>query len=86
MNIVFNPFTGNFDYVNSASAMVIIPELTADPSSPVSGETWVRHMQATDSGSPIGLLLSLTYAGSVAGPYELSYKALDGSVVRTTLV
>ncbi len=56
-----------------------IPEYNSDPVSPSPEEVWVLH---TPAGSPIGLLLALTYG---VGQYELSYKTLEGPIVRVPL-
>lgn len=58
----------------------VIPELTNDPVSPTPEQTWVLHAGA--AGSPIGLLLSLTYATDL---YFLSYRTLEGTTVRVQL-
>jgi len=58
-----------------------LEQLSGDPVSPRSGQTWVKATVYT--GSPIGLLLSLTYASYVT--YQLSYKTYEGPIVRTNL-
>lgn len=58
-----------------------IPELATDPSSPLVNSAWVLR-QGIAQGQPLGLLLSLTSAGF---KYFLSFKTIDGAVVRTEL-
>lgn len=83
--IVFNPFTGKFDYVNAPSSIVTIPEYTEDPLPLTPEEAWVLHTQPEVVGSPIGLLLSLTYATSSVQKYQFSYYTLEGTIKRVTL-
>lgn len=65
---------------NYTEQPVVIPTLTADPASPVQGETWVRKT-ATAVGTPIGLLLALT---TTLYTRELSIYD-TGAVYRTEL-
>ncbi len=60
---------------------VIIDEVTSDPISPRLGQTWMLKKDFT--GQPMGLLLSLTYAGYFT--YQLSYKTSEGTIIRQTL-
>lgn len=83
LKIVFNPFTGKFDYVNSAQTT--IPEFIVDPVSPSPEDTWVLHSGFAPIGSPIGLLLSLTHANLATGNYKLSYRTTEGTTVRVPL-
>lgn len=63
-----------------------IQELFADPASPDPEEVWVlRSGSMIGGGTPIGLLLALTYAGAGAFTYQLSYQTLEGPIVRVTL-
>jgi len=57
-----------------------IPELTSDPVSPCPGETWV--LKASVAGTPIGLLLALTYGSTT---YLLSYRTTENTTVRVQL-
>lgn len=57
-----------------------IPEYNIDPVSPLTNTSWVLH--SAQIGSPIGLLLALTYA---VNKYEFSYKTKSGEIVRTDL-
>ena len=85
LKIVFNPFTGKFDYINSNTATPTIPELTSDPVSPIPEEAWVLHTSGPSVGSPIGLLLALTYATPSAGTYQFSYYTTEGTIKRVSL-
>ena len=79
--IVFNPFTGNFDYVNKPQVgNADIPELMQDPANPTPESAWVLHSPV--AGSPIGLLLALTHAVS---KYQFSYQTANGGIKRTEL-
>ena len=72
---------------SGSSSGVNIPEYYVDPASPTPEETWVlASLTGTGhaAGSPIGLLLSLTYSSTVY-MYQLSYRTLEGTTVRTTL-
>ena len=85
LKIVFNPFTGKFDYVNPTTATASIPELTSDPVAPDPEEAWVLYSGTIPAGTPMGLLLSLTYATSVTGTYQFSYRTLEGTTKRVSL-
>lgn len=85
LKIVFNPFTGKFDYINTATATATIPEFTSDPVSPTPEEAWVLHTGFAVAGSPIGLLLSLTYSAPTSGNYQFSYYTLEGTIKRVPL-
>lgn len=66
--------------------LATIPELTSDPSSPSAEEVWVlRSGSLSGGGSPIGLLLALTYSGTGSYTYQLSYYTNEGTTIRTTL-
>jgi len=83
LQIVFNPFTGKFDFVNSTNTT--IPEVTMDPSSPTAGETWVLMSSVGLAGEAMGVL-GLTYSGDAAhSTYQLSYYTTEGTTVRTEL-
>lgn len=56
-----------------------IPEYTTDPISPAAENVWVLR---TTAGTPVGLLLALTLGIDI---YQLSYKTIEGPIVRTTL-
>lgn len=84
LKIVFNPFTGKFDYVNSAQTQ--IPEYEgSDPVSPAPEDTWVLHTDIPPIGSPVGLLLALTHADIKTGRYLLSYYTLENTIKRVEL-
>lgn len=61
-----------------------IPEVTTDPVSPTAGQVWVLAADLGAVGTPIGLLLSLTYAVSNFD-YKLSYRTSEGTTVRAVL-
>lgn len=87
MKLVFNVFTGTLDYVNTPnSGTAFIPELTSDPVSPDPQTAWVLKEEIPEViGSPIGLLLSLTYSTSLLPAYEFSYQTIEGNIVRVPL-
>lgn len=60
-----------------------LPQLNSDPVSPTPESAWVLKSTIKAPGEAIGLLLALTDAGTYS--YKLSYKTLDGVIVRTTL-
>lgn len=67
-----------------------IPEYDTDPVSPSPEDAWVLKSTGAggdDGGLPIGLLLSLTYAGSSppTTSYQFSYRTLENTTIRTTL-
>lgn len=75
---------------SGGSSTLVIPELTSDPISPSPQQAWVLYTvvggTGGNAGQPIGLLLSLTYAGSGgSSSYKFSYQSLEGPIVRTTL-
>lgn len=72
---------------SSGSGSVNIPELTVDPVSPPSQSAWVlRSGGSSLTGTPLGLLLSLTHDITAAFTYQLSYQTIEGPIVRTPLV
>lgn len=62
-----------------------IPELTVDPVSPIAESAWVLKTSNVVSGQPMGLLLALTYSVNTL-TYLLSYRTLEGTTVRTSLI
>lgn len=66
-----------------------IQELYTDPVTPDPEEVWVLASGSTPipDGTPIGLLLALTYTDNIGSSftYQLSYKTLEGPIVRTPL-
>lgn len=82
--LTFNPFTGNFDFVNT------IPQLNTDPASPNAEDAWVKRTGSGSSipdGTPIGLLLALTYTGNSGSSftYAFAYRTKEGTTVRVAL-
>jgi len=63
-----------------------IPQYDVDPSSPVAEDAWVLKSGGGSqvAGSPIGLLLALTYA-TTGGGYQFSYRTKENTTVRATL-
>lgn len=62
-----------------------IPEYTSDPVNPCPETAWVLKTVPAVTGSPMGLLLAITYPADVITIYEFSYQTLEGPIVRTTL-
>lgn len=67
-----------------------IQELFSDPASPTPEEVWVLRSGGSGGipdGTPIGLLLALTYTGNAGSgfTYQLSYQTLEGPIIRVTL-
>jgi hypothetical protein len=54
------------------------PQLNEDPSTPLSEDVWVVKSGGSTTGTPLGLLLTLTYeiAGGGAS-YELRYRTKE---------
>lgn len=73
-------------FSNTSIGSAIIPELSVDPVTPYPQSAWVLRTGGTTTGTPMGLLLALTYATTVAPTYQFSYRTLEGTTVRTTLV
>lgn len=69
----------------SGGGSVSIPEITTDPVSPAAQSAWILYTPTTGGGTPIGLLLSLTYPGTGSSSYKFSYKTIEGPIVRVTL-
>lgn len=82
-SVVFNPFIGKFDYVGSASSA--ISEVYSDPASPSANSAWVLATPTTVVGSPLGLLLSLTYSVT-SYTYAFSYYTTEGLIRRAALI
>lgn len=80
----FNPLTSNFDLID------VVPQLSSDPSSPNAEDCHVLKTTSGggggSAGQPIGLLLSLTQAGTGGTTsYQFSYRTKEGSFLRLTL-
>jgi hypothetical protein len=69
---------------SSGGGSVSIPELYTDPVSPTPQSAWVLATDQGALGTPIGLLLSLTHAVSIF-TYQLSYRTLEGTTIRSPL-
>jgi len=84
---------GGGSLIDRAGGSNAIPELSSDPSSPAAQSAWVlRSGQGGAgldgiSGTPIGFLLLLTYAGvqGVAYSYQFSYRTTENTTVRAAL-
>lgn len=77
--------------VTLTSSSVFIPEYSADPSPAIEKETWVLREGTGASipdGTPIGLLLSLTYTGNTGTgyTYQLSYRTTEGTTKRIPVI
>ena len=72
-----------------SGGVVNIQELSSDPLSPVAEEAWVLRSGTTPipDGTPIGLLLALTYTGNMGSSftYQFSYFTNESTIIRTTL-
>ena len=68
--------------LNHTDCLTKIPELTDDPSSPNIGDVWIlRESSGATTGSPMGLLLSLTYAsGAGTTTYTLKIETASGTI------
>jgi hypothetical protein len=67
-----------------------IPQLNSDPSTPRAESAWVLRTGsggAIADGTPIGLLLALTYQDNagVAFSYAFSYRTKEGTTLRAAL-
>lgn len=68
-----------------------IKQYNTDPTSPKAETAWVLKTSGaavSTSGSPIGLLLVLTYANTQAGTadtYQLSYRTKEATTKRITI-
>lgn len=68
-----------------------IKQYDADPTSPKAETAWVLRTPGaggSTKGVPMGLLLSLTYAETVAGGttvYQFSYRTKESTTIRATL-
>lgn len=86
----FNPFTNKLDDAGSkTSSVVTIPEYTVDPSVPAQA-TWILRSGsggAIPDGTPIGLLMALTYTSNGGTPYsyQFSYYTKEGTIKRVTI-
>lgn len=71
---------------STVGGATMIPELSADPASPISEEAWVLRSGSAGgipySLMPLGLLMS---SAVVSYTYQFSYRTLEGTTVRTTL-
>ncbi len=89
MGVTWNPFIDNLDFTGSGGSGTTIPEYATDPVSPAANSAWVLKTVAggISIGSPIGLLLALTYAVTSGGSttYQFSYRTTEATTIRTTL-
>lgn len=72
---------------SASSGRVSIPEYeNADPSSPESGDVWVRHSLSASGGGEMEGHFGHTSAGTISSnSYELSFRTNDGTTVRVGL-
>lgn len=61
-----------------------IPQYTSDPASPQSEEAWVLRTIGGGGGTPLGLTLVFTEAGS-GSTYKFKYRTREGSTVSVDL-
>ena len=79
--------------IDRAGGSSSIPELTSDPSSPAVQSAWVLKSGGGGgtiaAGTPLGLLLALTYAldSSGGGPatYQFSYRTIENTTIRVSM-
>tara|TARA_R110000868_G_C10972640_1_gene770674 strand:- start:12856 stop:13152 length:297 start_codon:yes stop_codon:yes gene_type:complete len=67
-----------------------IPQVSTDPASPAAEDAWVLRSGsggAIADGTPIGLLLALTYTGNAGTSfsYQFSYRTNEGTTIRANL-
>lgn len=72
-----------------------VPQLDADPSSPIAEQRWVLHTTSGGGGSgggvmriPLaggGAITSVASGGSTTHTYQFSYRTKEGTTKRTTL-
>lgn len=92
MGVTWNPFIDNLDFTGPGSTgTVTIPEYTSDPGSPAANSAWVLRGGSgggIPDGTPIGLLLALTYTNNSGSPftYDFSYRTTEGTTVRASLL
>lgn len=82
--------TGNkvIEVSQSQGTSGVIPELDADPGDPFEQSAWVLKSGGgvIPDGTPIGLLLGLTYTDvTPINTYQLSYFTKEGTIIRTTM-
>lgn len=68
----------------NASVPGAVPQLYVDPAVPAQQTAWVLATQTAESGSPLGLLLSLTVSITTYS-YSLKYRTLEGTTVSVPL-
>lgn len=61
-----------------------IPQYSSDPATPKPEEAWVLRSIGGGGGSPVGLLLALTSAGS-GSTYAFKYRTKEGTTVSVAL-
>lgn len=61
-----------------------IPQYTSDPATPKPEEAWVLRTIGGGGGTPVGLLLALTTAGS-GSSYKFKYRTVEGTTVSVDL-
>jgi hypothetical protein len=81
--------SGTFDLTTTGTIIGAIPELASDPIAPVAQQSWVLRSGsgAIPDGTPIGMLLCLTYTGNGGSSftYQFSYETIEGTIVRATI-
>ena len=78
---IFNPSSGS-------GGTATIPQVSTDPASPAAEDAWVLKTTAggiTD-GTPIGLMLALTYQGNTGSTtYQFSYRTQESTTIRVSM-
>lgn len=72
----------------SSSGTVSIPQVSTDPVAPAAQDAWVLKTAsgAIADGTPIGLLLALTYKDNTGSlSYQFSYRTQEGTTKRVTI-
>lgn len=82
--------TGNkiIEVSQSQGTSGVIPEVTVDPGDPFEQSAWMLKSggDIIPNGTPIGLLLGLTYTDvTPVNTYQLSYFTKEGTIIRTTM-
>jgi len=89
MAIKFDKILGKLREDDTTGGTASISQVDSDPASPSAEDAWVLHTttgQDGTAGEPRGLLLALTYTGTVGGhTYQFSYYTKEGTIVRVTL-
>lgn len=84
----FSPGNKVIEVSQSQGTSGVIPQLDVDPGDPFEQSAWVLKSggDVIPDGTPIGLLLGLTYTDvTPVNTYQLSYYTKEGTIIRTAL-